>query len=429
MSWRPIGIVGGGQIEGSFIIDVTDSEALLVRKDGDGGNVFVADTVNNVVAIGGSFCYGDFFTNNTWKTVKDGTKLSFQRRESGSYVEKGFFDSSFHAPELHSEDLGGVAGSVCLHEGTSPLADSTGERLWTDSNGDLFLLLKNATPTTKVQNKIIKADASGDVAIVNNNPTLKLEDDGGNYALVRAGNSQLTLEIDPDDAVDSSDIVFKVDGDEVARFDPGGSFGVGLIPSANMAGLSIEAGVITVKETATPTADSGYGKIYTKDDNTLYFQDGAGVEHGVSSLEWAIQGALDNVDIGTSNYTVPLSSLITGYDTTLQETDVEGWRSGTTLTVLAGKAGWYNVSFGVDHPSDSFGESSTQEAIADFRVGMQINTRVQFFAEASASGRPDSGSFSLPVYLNAGDTVRFILNAGTAQGNEDWLIRASIIRL
>jgi len=59
----------------------------------------------------------------------------------------------------------------------------------------------------------------------------------------------------------------------------GGSVGIGLTPTANMAGLSIEAGLLTLKETTTPTADADYGKIYTKNDNKFYFQDGAGAEH------------------------------------------------------------------------------------------------------------------------------------------------------
>jgi len=58
--------------------------------------------------------------------------------------------------------------------------------------------------------------------------------------------------------------------------------GIGLVPTVNMIGLSIEAGCLTLKEIATPTADVNYGKIYTKDDNKLYFQDGAGTEHEVA---------------------------------------------------------------------------------------------------------------------------------------------------
>jgi len=37
-----------------------------------------------------------------------------------------------------------------------------------------------------------------------------------------------------------------------------------------------------LKETTTPTADAGWGRIYTKNDNKLYFQDGAGTEHEVA---------------------------------------------------------------------------------------------------------------------------------------------------
>lgn len=61
-----------------------------------------------------------------------------------------------------------------------------------------------------------------------------------------------------------------------------GNLGIGLIPTANMDGLSIEAGLVTIKETTTPTADADYGKIYTKSDNKLYFQDGAGTEHEIA---------------------------------------------------------------------------------------------------------------------------------------------------
>jgi len=61
-----------------------------------------------------------------------------------------------------------------------------------------------------------------------------------------------------------------------------GYVGIGLTPTANMPGLSIEAGLLTLKERTTPTADADYGKVYTKNDNKLYFQDGAGNEHEVA---------------------------------------------------------------------------------------------------------------------------------------------------
>lgn len=44
--------------------------------------------------------------------------------------------------------------------------------------------------------------------------------------------------------------------------------------------LKTDAG-ITLKEIATPVALADYGKVYTKDDNHAYFQDGAGNEHQI----------------------------------------------------------------------------------------------------------------------------------------------------
>jgi hypothetical protein len=55
--------------------------------------------------------------------------------------------------------------------------------------------------------------------------------------------------------------------------------GVGMTPTANMTGIALEGGALTLKEISTPTADVNYGKVYTKNDNKLYFQDGAGTEH------------------------------------------------------------------------------------------------------------------------------------------------------
>jgi hypothetical protein len=41
-------------------------------------------------------------------------------------------------------------------------------------------------------------------------------------------------------------------------------------------------GRLAMKETTTPAGTTGYGCVYTKSDNKLYFQDGAGVEHEIS---------------------------------------------------------------------------------------------------------------------------------------------------
>ena len=46
---------------------------------------------------------------------------------------------------------------------------------------------------------------------------------------------------------------------------------VGIGTSAPNESLTLEAGVVSIKEVATPTATSTYGKVYTKTDNKLYF--------------------------------------------------------------------------------------------------------------------------------------------------------------
>ena len=52
-------------------------------------------------------------------------------------------------------------------------------------------------------------------------------------------------------------------------------------PSAN-ADLTLGGGSLCMAETTTPTADANFGKVYTKSDNKLYFQDGAGTEHEIA---------------------------------------------------------------------------------------------------------------------------------------------------
>lgn len=63
-----------------------------------------------------------------------------------------------------------------------------------------------------------------------------------------------------------------------------GAVGMGAVPEANVGAgnLQLEGGSLVLKEITTPTADTNYGKIYTKTDNKLYFQDGAGVEHEIA---------------------------------------------------------------------------------------------------------------------------------------------------
>ncbi|KKM71056.1 hypothetical protein LCGC14_1434540, partial [marine sediment metagenome] len=87
--------------------------------------------------------------------------------------------------------------------------------------------------------------------VTTDNACIRLEDNSGNYGRLKVGNSQLTIQADPDNVVASTDIVFDMDGSEVARFLQGGNLGLGEInptallhinpPTTSRAQLRLEA--------------------------------------------------------------------------------------------------------------------------------------------------------------------------------------------
>ena len=63
----------------------------------------------------------------------------------------------------------------------------------------------------------------------------------------------------------------------------GGNVGIGTSSPSSHSDLTLgNDGSLCLKETTTPTADANFGKLYTKSDNSLYFQDGAGTESALS---------------------------------------------------------------------------------------------------------------------------------------------------
>ena len=75
--------LNGTPVTGSFIIDVTSTEALLVRKDSDGGDIFLVDTTNSNVqsllltpfTAGGSELGTEALY---WEKLYAGASLSFE---------------------------------------------------------------------------------------------------------------------------------------------------------------------------------------------------------------------------------------------------------------------------------------------------------------------------------------------------------------
>jgi len=83
--------------------------------------------------------------------------------------------------------------------------------------------------------------------------------------------------------VSISDNGLSVISDDILVMDLGtGNVGIGTSSPLANADLTLEGGAMAFKEMTTPTADTNYGKIYTKTDNKLYFQDGAVAEHEVA---------------------------------------------------------------------------------------------------------------------------------------------------
>ena len=110
------------------------------------------------------------------------------------------------------------------------------------------------------------------VNVVENNACIRLEDDSGNYSRIKTGNSQLSIEVDPDNAVASTDIVFKIDGVEVGRFEQGKGFQSkrGFATELwDVVGGHFETAVVNT-EYYSPNQHGGiYGTIYRQYFNTV----------------------------------------------------------------------------------------------------------------------------------------------------------------
>ena len=115
-------------------------------------------------------------------------------------------------------------------------------------------------------------------------PQLYLEDSGHDYpGIMFAGTSGLHCGIRVNNGDGFGFFTFNSTTGAIASQPltilENGTVGIGTGSPSAYADLTLEGGVLCVKETTTPTANANYGKFYTKNDNKAYFQDGAGVEH------------------------------------------------------------------------------------------------------------------------------------------------------
>jgi len=143
---------------------------------------------------------------------------------------------------------------------------------------------------------ILEADTDNEaLPLEADNPRIEMRQDGnavnGYLGIEGKAGSLYTNSLDnsvyleaKNNSTATSNIQFVTGGDLDAPSDgtarmtvtAAGQVGIGTNTPSTNADLTLENGVLNLKETTTPSADTNYGKIYTKSDNKLWFQDGGG---------------------------------------------------------------------------------------------------------------------------------------------------------
>ncbi len=203
-----------------------------------------------------------------------------------------------------------------------------------------------------------------------------------------------------------------------------------ICPLAMAADITNEGGTVYsswfgMPETSTPVARDSYGQIYTKNDNTLYFQDGAGTEHSVCVLDGAtFTGAIT----GTTG---TFSGIVEGLNIEATDTQVTAG-SGTGVTVVdqgSLRSQVYVVT--VDYTALSAAATSATKVIATLPAGAKIVGMIADTTTEYLGGTTSAGT--LIVGISGGDTDGFlashdIFSGAITVGDADAELGALIIR-
>lgn len=146
---------------------------------------------------------------------------------------------------------------------------------------------------------------------------------------------------------------------------------------------------ITLNEITTPTAVADHGKVYTKTDNKLYFQDGAGNEHEVCTAgEYHGEAYIDNNAVPTVIETANTPIMVKNFTAGLL----------SNFTLVAGSTGTITAF------SDGTGKVNVASAAHGLDTGDYISIR----GTTNYNGiweitKIDDGNFSIPDTWAAND--------------------------
>jgi len=197
----------------------------------------------------------------------------------------------------------------------------------------------------------VTIDSAGDVTVQNTSPeviihnTTEEDGDGGREGNLRFKGEQSGTEIKTlativsshDGAVDDEKGKLEIstndgnDGDAPTLSVTVGADGI----------TTIERGVLALAETTTPSAVGSVGALYTKSDNELYFQDGAGIERAVGKSDYAGIYASDNA-VATTILLVDAFEPITIFTADMPELISNGAHGTDSITI--GATGVYEIA-------------------------------------------------------------------------------------